>query len=128
MKRFRNTALVLIVIAFAVYGVVAWYEYIFARHVVGVITVVDRENIPVTLIDVNAPEVTPQAKISFVIGIKEEKTGEIVTASSEDRHWIAAQPGQCVEAQYFPYPPWNLAKRGTYHNARLQKLVDCATK
>ncbi|MNS97810.1 hypothetical protein D3C72_1321580 [compost metagenome] len=62
---------------------------------------------------------------SFSVGIKDAKTGIIHTSSSEDRQWAVAQPGQCAEAVYLPYPPWVLKKRGTFFGARLIKLYEC---
>ena len=131
MKAFRNTALILIMLILIAYIVVGYYEYIFSRNVVGVISKVERVNLPVTVMTVNGTQQQNDAQaqmFSFAIGIKDEKTGEINVASSEDRQWAVAQPGQCASAQYFPYPPWNLAKWGTYHNARLEKLSDCSAK
>jgi hypothetical protein len=61
---------------------------------------------------------------SFGVAIRDSK-GEIHTASSEDRQWAVAQAGQCVEAKYFPYAPWELSNAGTYHGARLIRLFDC---
>lgn len=125
MKQIRNTLIVLAILVVGLYSFFGYYEYIFHRKVVGVITVVEKVNIPVTVLTVGSENPTAQI-FSFAIGIKDTKTGEIVTASSEDRQWAVAQPGQCVEAVYFPYPPWVLNKWGTYHNARLDKLSDCS--
>lgn len=61
---------------------------------------------------------------SFAIAIRTDD-GEIVTASTEDRQWAAALQGRCVTAQYYPYPPWKLAKGGTYFNARLDRQYEC---
>lgn len=63
------------------------------------------------------------------MAIKDETSGEIFTASSEDRQWAAVQgEGLCAEAKFFPYPPWQLDKAGTYHGARLLKLWNCSEK
>nr|HRO68422.1 hypothetical protein [Pseudobdellovibrionaceae bacterium] len=57
--------------------------------------------------------------------VKDGKTGEIVTGPTEDRQWAVAKPGQCAEAEFFPYPPWEFPKWGTYYNVRLLMLRDC---
>lgn len=107
------------------FGVVNYYSFIFSRDVVGVVVDVER-------IELNTAIVTRQQgdvpfMHSFAVAVK-EASGEIVTSSSEDRQWAVVKPGQCVEARYFPYPPWNLQKSGTYFGARLLKLEDCAKK
>lgn len=103
---------------------VAYYPYIFAKNVDGVIEKVER-------VDMNLAVLTPQSadKINpqlhtYAVAIK-TKTGEIATASSEDNRWAVAQPGQCVEAKFFPYPPWRIDRYGTYFGARLVKLSVC---
>lgn len=124
-KQIRNTAIVFIVVGLVFYAFFGYYEVIFSRSVSGVVTAVEKINVPITVLSVNGQD--PSAQIfSFAVGIKDLKTGEIITASSEDRQWAVVRPGQCAEARYFPYPPWVVNKWGTYHNARLDKLSDCA--
>lgn len=103
-----------------------YYSYIFSRNVSGTIMMVERPHIPTALIGVSeSGATTTETKIyDYAVAIK-ESTGEIVTASTEDRQWAVAQKGQCAEAKYYPYPPWDLARSGTYHSARLLKLFDC---
>jgi hypothetical protein len=73
----------------------------------------------------NQPASVPANQIfSYAVAIRDSR-GEIHTASTEDRQWAVAQKGQCVEAKYFPYPPWQLDKAGTYHSARLLRLYEC---
>lgn len=100
-----------------------FYSYLFARRVKGVIESVERVEINVALLQSRTMGLDPQL-FSFSVAIR-EPSGEIVTASAEDRQWAVARQGQCVEATLYPYPPWNLMKGGTYHNARLDKLSDC---
>ena len=101
---------------------VRYYHYVFARNVTGVVVGIDRVTQPSTIIG-GSP--IPSSQIfSVAIAIKESH-GEIVTSSSEDRQWAVVEKGQCVEAKYFPYPPWQLDKAGTYAGARLLKLYDC---
>jgi hypothetical protein len=100
-----------------------YYSYVFARHVNGEVIGIDRVTQPSAIISGGSP--IPSSQIfSFAIAIK-DKSGEIVTASSEDRQWAVVEKGQCAEAKYFPYPPWQLDKSGTYFGARLLKLYEC---
>lgn len=105
---------------------VAYYSYIFSRKVTGV--VIDVQKVELSNAIVGGMTKGNGSELaflhSFAIAIK-EASGEIVTASSEDRQWAVVKAGQCVEAKFFPYPPWNLEKSGSYHGARLLKLEDC---
>ncbi len=103
-----------------------YYSILFSRRVVGVIQNVERVNLEVALMQTpGVNEKINPALYSFAVAIK-EKTGEIVTASAEDRQWAVVQPGQCAEAVYYPYPPWKFDKANTYFGARLEKLTDCS--
>lgn len=102
---------------------VEYYTYVFARHITGEVIAIDRVTQPNTII--GGGNALPSSQVfSFAIAIRNHD-GEIVTASSEDRQWAVVEKGQCVEAKYFPYPPWQLDKAGTYANARLLRLFDC---
>jgi hypothetical protein len=121
---------VLIVVGFLIIltlGVVNYYSYIFSRRVIGVIDRVEKVQINVALMQNNSNDSINPQLYSFAVAIK-EASGEIVTASSEDRQWAVVQAGQCAEAVYYPYPPWRLDKANTYFGARLEKLSDCAAK
>ena len=61
---------------------------------------------------------------SFAVAVR-QKDGAIITASSEDRQWSIARKGYCVEAKFYPYPPWQLDKAGTFFNARMIHLAEC---
>lgn len=100
-----------------------WYPYVFSRHVSGMLIDVQRVTDPQFAI-IGKASPSPTALHSFAIAIR-DKDGEIVTASTEDRQWAVARAGLCAEAEYLPYPPWDLAKKGTYFGARLLKLYDC---
>ena len=102
---------------------VRYYSFVFAKTVHGTITGIDRVTQANTLIGTTT-QIPPSQIFSFAIAIK-ELGGNIVTASSEDRQWAVAEKGQCVEAKFFPYPPWQLDKSGTFYGARLLKLSDC---
>ncbi|OYZ22162.1 MAG: hypothetical protein B7Y39_08215 [Bdellovibrio sp. 28-41-41] len=109
-----------ILVAASVYMV--YYSYFHSRTVIGPVSGVKQllENTAIL-----AGTQDPSSKIySFAVGVKDNKTQEIVTGSSEDRQWGVVKDGQCVEAVFFPYPPWNLQKAGTYFNVRVHKLYD----
>lgn len=109
-----------ILVAASVYMV--YYSYFHSRTVIGPVSGVKQllENTAIL-----AGNQDPSNKIySFAVGVKDTKTQEIVTGSSEDRQWGVVKDGQCVEAVFFPYPPWNLQKAGTYFNVRVHKLYD----
>ncbi len=120
---------VLIVLIFAVAAaVIQWYPYIFAKTVVGEVVDVKRIDLNVALMQAaTAQNVSPEL-YRFAVAIRQQGTGEIYTASSEDTRWAVAQPGQCAEAKFFPYPFWNLEKGGTYYGARQMRLFDCVAK
>jgi hypothetical protein len=102
------------------------YDFIFSRRVVGQIVDVKQIDTNIALMQVTGGQdkLNPQMYSAYAVAIR-EKSGEIVTASAEDRQWAVAKPGNCAEAVYYPYPPWDLAKANTYHGARLEKLTDC---
>ena len=127
LKKIRNIFFVILVVGIVGYIFVEYYPYIFSRKVKGQISAVERIAPPVAIITKPQEEISSQV-FSFAVGIRDEKSGEIVTASSEDRQWAIARAGLCVEAEFFPYPPWDLKKWGTYFNARLLKLYDCSNK
>ncbi len=116
---------VFVVLAILIWAVVDNYSLIFSKKVTGEITAVERIDLPVALIARTNTDINNKV-FSFAVGIRDLKTGEIYTASSEERPWAAAQKGQCAEAEFFPYPPWDFKRKGTYFGAQLLKLYDCA--
>jgi hypothetical protein len=120
---FVKSILLLIVVAAIGWGLAAYWSVIFSKTIIGEITAVERVELPVALMSVRNN--INEKVFSFAIGIKDKETGQIYTASSEDRQWAVAQTGQCAEAVYLPYPPWEFTKRGTYFGARLVKLYEC---
>lgn len=129
MMKILKSVLVVLFVVVAGYLVVDYYPYIFAKDVKGTLTAVERlMNPQVAVIQGGTNGELSQQIFSFAIGVKDEKTGEIFTASSEDRRWAAAQKDQCAEVRFFPYPPWRIDKSGTFFNARLVKLFDCPAK
>ncbi len=106
------------------YVVVNFWPYIFAKTIQGEVMKVERLIEPVAVL---TEQNQPSDKIfSFAVAIKDRHTGEIFTASTEDRQWAAVQgEGLCAKAKFFPYPPWNFQKSGTYFGARLLGLWSC---
>ncbi|HEX7676309.1 MAG TPA: hypothetical protein VF412_19195 [Bdellovibrio sp.] len=124
ISKFLKLLLVLVIIGAIIWAVIDNYSVIFSKKVTGEITAVERVEIPVALIS-RAESNINEKVFSFAVGIKDQKTGEIYTASSEDRQWAVAQKGQCADAVFLPYPPWQLNKKDTYFGARLVRLYEC---
>lgn len=120
--------LVVLLILFVVFAAlsVRFYSYVFAKTIRGEIVRVERVIDPNAVMVLGGTAPNPQM-YSFAIAIKDDK-GEFHTASTEDRQWAVVEKGQCAEARFFPYPPWNLAKANTYYGARLERLFDCDKK
>lgn len=128
MEAIKKYLKVLILIAVVLLGamfVINYYSFLFSRRVKGVIERVEKVQLNVALMQTTAGEALNPQLYSFAVAIK-EATGEIVTASAEDRQWAVVQEGQCAEAVFYPYPPWRLDKANTYFGARLEKLSDCS--
>lgn len=122
MKKKALLVSFVLVLLLAVFISIRFYSFVFARRVQGEILGVERVA-PEGLI--GAPGTTSAQLFSFAVAIRELESGEIFTASSEDRQWAIAQKGYCAEAKFYPYPFWQLERGGTYHNARLIRLYDC---
>jgi len=114
------------IVVFILLGIAAmivnYYSYIFKKTVTGEIYGIDRVSQPTAIL--GSAATTPDVLFSFAVALK-APTGEIFTASSEDRQWAVVKKGDCAEVIFYPYPPWNLAKADTYFNARLKKLLTC---
>ncbi len=122
MNRFVRTALIIIGLSAVIWFVIAYYPFIFSKTVSGEIVAVERVTEPSAVIGGN---LTAAQMYSFAIAIREEKTGTIYTASTEDRKWAVAKKGFCASVILYPYAPWQLGKSGEYFNARLDELRDC---
>jgi hypothetical protein len=103
-----------------------YFPYIHQRHVVGPVKGVKQIFDAAAIVSTTGAD--PSSKIySFAVAVQDTHSSEIVTGSTEDRQWGVVKEGQCVEATFFPYPPWNLQKSGTYYNVRFKKLFDNCT-
>lgn len=124
---FKGFSVIIVLIVIG-YIVVQNYGYIFSRNVVGTIVKVERVELNVAIMQGTPGQSMAPELYSFAVAIKDDKSGEIVVGSSEDRRWAVVQTGQCAEARFFPYPPWRLDKSGTYYGAKLVKLSECPAK
>lgn len=109
----------------ALFLLINYYSYIFARTVVGRIDNVARVTGVTAMIGTR--QLTDGQLHMFSVSIR-QPDGEMVTAISEDGQWAIARTGLCVKAKYYPNPPWNLKNAGTYFNARLLTMVDCESQ
>ncbi len=115
--------LVVLALCTITYVVVGYWSYIFSKTIYGTVLSVERVTQANSIIATNRP-VDPVQLFSFAVSLRDKK-GSIWTAAGEDRQWAVVKEGQCIEARFYPYPPWDLAKSGTYANARLIRIFDC---
>lgn len=110
-----------------IFVLVTWYPYIFSKTVDGEVYGVERVEAPLAVVTTEGAKPASQV-FSYAVAVKDSKTGEIFTASSEDRRWAVVQKGQCAEVKFLPYPPWSLTRSGAFFGARLIRLYDCPVK
>ena len=125
MKGIAVKALVALVVVGVLAVVATNYSYIFSKTVIG--EIIEMERVAPEAAIIGGQPIQTSAIFSYAVAIK-TKDGQIFTASSEDRQWAVAKKGYCVEAVFYPYPFWNLAKSGTYFNARLTTMFDCKSQ
>lgn len=125
MKKALGVFILFLVLAGASAILINYYPYLFAKKVQGEVIGVERVTQPAAIINNGTGVPTSTQMFSFAVAIRDSKSGEIVTGSSEDRQWAVVQKGQCAVAKFFPYPFWHLDKSGTYFGARLIQLFDC---
>lgn len=121
MRRFFIVVFLLGVGAVLFFG----YPYIFSRVITG--EVVGAKHVLESMAVITTPDAqsqVPNKVFSFAIAIRDHKSSEIITGSTEDRQWAAVKEGQCARAEFFPYPPWQLNRAGTYFGVRLLSLYD----
>jgi hypothetical protein len=120
MRKAGSGIIIFVFLSFIIYSLVSYWPYIFSKKVEGNVVKVEKLMDPIAVMTGGEPS---NKVFSFAVAIRNESTGEIFTASTEDRQWAAVQgEGLCAEAKFFPYPPWKLDKSGTYFGARLIKL------
>ncbi len=114
-----------LVVALLLWIFVFNWSFVFKKKVVGEVVAAEKVDSSVAVVTSGELPLNPQV-FSFSVAIKDRFSGEIFMASSEDRQWAAVSKGNCVIAVYFPYPPWNVGKGNTSHNARLlRNFTDC---
>lgn len=124
VKRAGFLLVFLLLISGSGYFLVANYSVVFSKRVRGEVVGLERVTQPIAVMSGSSQ---PEQMFSFAVSVKNE-SGEIFTSSSEDRQWAVVPKGACVDARFDPYPPWNLQKGGTFHNARLKKIFECEKK
>ncbi len=125
MKKVVYTLFSILAVGILVYILVNWYPYIFAKTIDGVIYGVERVEAPLAVLTADATAKPAAQVFSFAVAVKDHTSGEIYTASSEDRRWAVVEKGQCAEVKFLPYPPWSLSRSGAFFGARLIRLYEC---
>ncbi len=119
LSLFKKFSLLSLFILFLVWIFIFNWSFVFKKKIVGEVVAAERVMDNVAIISQSQKAFNPQV-FSFSVGIKDQNSGEIFMASSEDRKWAAVSKGNCVVAAFFPYPPWRTFDKGTTdHNARL---------
>lgn len=127
MKQLKKWLIIIFVFAVFVWVFGFNWSYVFKKSVVGEVEAVEKVNGPLTVVTGSTEKSINSPLVSFSVAIKDRHSGEIFMASSEDRQWAAVSKGNCVVAVYFPYPPWQIDKANTMHNARLlRNFTSCA--
>lgn len=124
MKKVGGIIIAVLGFVVIVFILVNWYSFIFAKTVVGTVAAVERVDAPMAIITSDGSKPNNQV-FSFAVSVKDHKSNEIFTASSEDRRWAVVKAGQCAEVKFLPYPPWSLTREGGYFGARLIRLYEC---
>ena len=122
LKKFSLLLVLVFLIGCGAFIFVEYYHFIFSKTIKGKAIKVSKVNDTIAVMGGGAP-INSQI-YSFAVAIKTPE-GVIYTSSSEDRQWAAVTEGFCVEAKFYPYPPWNFEKADTYYNARLIHMMDC---
>ena len=128
MKTVSRVAIVVVVGIIVGWFVFTQWSWVFAKSITGRVEAVEKAATPIAVIGDQAGghgnTVGSRDMFSFAVAIRTDD-GKIITASSEDRQWSVVRTGICVHATFYPYPPWDLEKGGTYFNARLKEQFDC---
>lgn len=115
----KKWALITLAVVVVFWFFIANWSFVFKQKITGEIVAAERVNSALTVLTDSNSKINPQV-FSFSVAIKDQQTGEIHMASSEDRQWAAVSKGNCVVAAFFPYPPWRIIDKGmTNKNARL---------
>ena len=124
IKKYFYILMSFALIGFVGYAFVVYYSYVFAKTVEGQVFEIRRVNQPSMVVG-SASVVNPSIMHSYAVAIR-TLNGEIITASGEDRKCEVVRKGLCANATFYPYPPWNLEKGGTFFNARLNEIKECS--
>ncbi len=106
---------------------VQYYSFVFSRDFKGTVVGIERVTSVNAIVNTASGNDVPASQLfSFAVAIQ-LPNGETRSASSEDRQWAVVEKGNCVEARFFPYPPWDFEKSNTYFGARLIRIIPCDT-
>lgn len=125
IKKYFYILMSFVLVGLGGYIFVNYYSYIFAKTVVGQVYEIRRVNQPNLVVGSATAGFNPDVMHSYAVAIR-TLSGEIFTSSGSDRKWEVVQKGICVEASFYPYPPWDFEKGGTYSRARLEKMMECS--
>ena len=121
MAKWLKRVLLVVIVAVITIFVVQNYSWVFSKRIKGEVIEIERVTEPTAIL---SNRVTEEQIHSYAMAIRDEH-GEIHTASGEDRQWSVVKKGYCVEAMFYRYPPWDLARAGTFFNARVLSMRDC---
>ena len=124
MKFLIGLVLSVLILVFGSWVVYRYYPFIFSKSVVGPVLSIQKVDPGASVLTTRGTDF-PSALFSFAVAVRDHKTREIFTSSTEDRAWATIEKGHCVEAVFFPHPPWNFEKSGTFQKARLERRFDC---
>lgn len=131
MKKFKIFLVIAIVLAIIAIGIAAYVEYyhiLFARTITGEVISVQKVDASVDIITTRPGEQIGSRLFSYAVAVEDQKTKEILVASSEDRRWATLEKGNCVTARFFPYPPWRLDKAGAFFGAQVITFMKVCDK
>src|SRR4051794_20741953 len=99
MRKFKfivGLILLFVVLAIAAAGFVQYYHLLFARKVTGEVISVQKVDSSIDVVAARPDERIASRLFSYAVAVEDEKTKEILVASSEDRRWATVEKGNCV--------------------------------
>lgn len=126
MRKLFWLSMFILLLLVAGYSFFNYYPYIFAKTIEGRVEKVEKmqTNVAVVQGGLDHNQNLAAELYTFAVAIK-SLDGQIHTSAAKDEQWAAVAPGTCVVAKFYPYPPWNMDKAGTYFNARLISSKSC---
>lgn len=122
-KKIMMRSMYAVVVALLLFVLIDNYSFIFSKKVIGEVIEIERVTQPAAVLANGV--VSSDIMYSFSLVMRDQRTGKYVAASTVDRQFAAVKKGHCAEVRFYPYPPWNFEKSGTFFNARLIEYLDC---